>query len=573
MNIPPYTASPPTSQRATDVATLSQAQSPHLPLHRSGLIRQHASNCFAFLDVPERRWARDYVLGWRSGPCADDLSAVIRGVGDNCAPPFEMLAVGPDPSGTCMLANELVWLWHPLSRAGGVTVGVCIERLSAVDGFTSFSFPSMPNDADGKVRLMGRFAMLEETGECVSVSTSSTSPAMFPAAEMTQVTSMRHDCGAYLVTLSYALTSLLPALWRPTSVEDLTDAIILCEAASFRRARCSICGNLPLDGRACMCTAMADFNARQATDTDWNHSLARRLHGGGGGRGCIGGNGRFIGEFTGLSQLYVRSGPGAETKQMFLPSLNIRNSFMDDASGRGLAHEMQLLAIRSIVNSVPRLCSLERPPELLSDSGLRTTEKETDIVDAAVEAAMRQPVGQDLGNDPSICRHPLSSAHSQSASGGETVAYSRDGGSSSLSSDPSQETKSPSYSLESDGCGRPDVIWDGRIPTKAVAAGRGMVTGAWQREKIHGPIAHQGDAAELPSDEIISAEQILEERRRKNRQSARNSDARRKEGRKILERDVKFVRERVVELEARKLALETENEELKRRLAVDFVAL
>lgn len=516
-------------------------------------MQQRVAASFAFLNTADRLWAREYVLSWRSlgASRSQDVAALLRGIAGGRAAPLQALCVGTDTDGTGVFANELLWLCVPVRRAAGVLVGVTVDKMSVVDGFAPFASPPMPGVGEGPVRAMGRFAMCEATGEVIAAQEARKAPVLFPAKRMTSLMHWRSAGAMSIMTNSYFMSEMLPEPdGRMLNVADFARAAVSSSSFHFHRKRCAVCGEMPAAASPCSCIsagrrrkAIMDRSSAGAGLSDEAGRIDRNAEV----------EAMLAGQFGGVNKVLLRPRPGGPMIALVRPCISLKASFLDNQIGDKLADDLTMLAIGAAVQSAPpQRAHVLRPGRAAFLSAMGGGDQKTsqnwcsgprsDVpasreLQAVVDGRWHSLPATETGFVTYPFRNPPCEPHPI------PVTPDAEGGSSGFSE---FLEKSNPVGLSPEAC-NPSL--SGEMPTSTKPSNRTSVK-----------------KPQMKRPSRPTAAQILEERRLKNRLSAKKSGIKRKEEWAQLEGDLERTRARRDELLARQAALQAENEELREAL-------
>jgi hypothetical protein len=147
-----------------------------------------AESAFAFVSRPGREWARELLFSGLGGDVAGDVAALSNvdafalgemaefvvastpasrgGTRDGAVPVPG--SEPPEDSGARETATHSRFLWIPSLVHDGITVGMVVHRVDAVDGVSTFA--SLPQPGEPGIFLVGRFVREELSGETLVLS-------------------------------------------------------------------------------------------------------------------------------------------------------------------------------------------------------------------------------------------------------------------------------------------------------------------------------------------------------------------------------------------------------------------
>jgi hypothetical protein len=453
-----------------------------------------------------------------------------------------------------------------------------VEQMQAVAGFATID--TLPQAGEPPVLSVGRFARNERTGENFFISKVSRSSASLggrPTVVLIHVKPLSSSQRTHLfLHCDWAVLASRPKVPSTFAAAALCCEISLCDHD------CPVCGRAPDGGVRCRCSFPLGLPRGPLDYSQFRPNGAYS----------------FVGRYSGLSSLYLRSGEMPDAPlQRVLASLAMTATSVPEPEYDALASSLQMLAIQermgqpSVPRGVPTLSA--NVVASLDDRGPSSFGNVPVICDSAtatsaeVVAARVEPVGPLRDADLTSCyalqlattmqaeaaelcviglplQQPALASGALSVFGEDPAAFLMDGADDFLIRPVREDDSSP-------------VSSDDMLP----ASVREAVPQA-RRDPLEGSAisraptfdAHQGRLQpQAPLDPVAAAKLERQlERQRKNRLAAARSNARRKERRETLERSLRESHALKEELQQRYAAALARNTELKERAAEIWVS-
>lgn len=593
----------PSSLSSTSAATtMPEPAQPHGSNGADGAadraILSAAEQAFSLLQGEDRAWAREFVLDGCDGDAADDVAALSNPVALRCGTAMDLVVVASPPAaavaspearralasavprGSVLAACRARYLKIPAWTNDGITVGAAVEQREAVAGFVNID--TLPQSGEPPMLMVGRFARCERTGETVLVMKTSRSAASSGGRPMVNVIDAQNESST-LRKYTFMHCDWVVLASRPRVPASFAAAALCCETALTDR-ECPVCGRPPTTDERCHCVLPMSLPRGPLDFTQFRS------------------NGMFdLGRFSGLSSLFMRHLDIASSPlQSVSASVVMTASPVLDAEYDKLARSMQTMAIQERLSQAPssrglptagatavesvvptgvmngsnggasnmtRPVAAIRASPLLPCAGLAVAKSSVvlnraGMVSATIEHPSPPLAFQGLGAlQPEMfhefCVRDLPAKPVLDIGIAEEVdpaAYLEDDGGALMRSSPISEDEA--------------LQRTGRTPRNK-SAERSIDP----EKEASAPVAIPEESSGVDKDDTVDPKVAARlERQRKNRLAASKSNARRKERRETLERNLREVRAREQELKSRHATVLARNTELKDRAANVWVS-